>query len=51
MNFWLIRLVVALGYEKIYNVPNPFDWMELKKNWGISKGTCDVKSKWKWSNS
>lgn len=23
------RLVGALGYEKIYNVQNPFDWMEL----------------------
>ena len=23
------RLVVQLGYDKIYNVPNPFDWMEL----------------------
>jgi ribonucleoside-diphosphate reductase subunit M2 len=23
------RLVVQLGYEKIYNVSNPFDWMEL----------------------
>jgi ribonucleoside-diphosphate reductase subunit M2 len=23
------RLVVQLGYKKIYNVSNPFDWMEL----------------------
>ena len=23
------RLIVQLGYEKIYNVPNPFEWMEL----------------------
>jgi len=23
------RLVVALGCPKIYNVSNPFDWMEL----------------------
>jgi ribonucleotide reductase beta subunit family protein with ferritin-like domain len=23
------RLVMALGYDKIYNVKNPFDWMEL----------------------
>ena len=23
------RLVVQLGYDKIYNVNNPFDWMEL----------------------
>ena len=23
------RLLVALGNEKTYNVPNPFDWMEL----------------------
>ena len=23
------RLVGALGYDKIYNVQNPFDWMEL----------------------
>jgi len=23
------RLVVQLGYDKIYNVANPFDWMEL----------------------
>jgi ribonucleoside-diphosphate reductase beta chain len=23
------RLVVALGYEKLYNASNPFDWMEL----------------------
>jgi ribonucleotide reductase beta subunit family protein with ferritin-like domain len=23
------RLVVQLGYKKIYNVSNPFPWMEL----------------------
>jgi ribonucleotide reductase beta subunit family protein with ferritin-like domain len=23
------RLCVQLGYKKIYNVGNPFDWMEL----------------------
>lgn len=23
------RLLYALGYEKLYNVQNPFDWMEL----------------------
>merc|ERR1740129_414497 len=23
------RLLTALGYEKLYNVENPFDWMEL----------------------
>jgi ribonucleotide reductase beta subunit family protein with ferritin-like domain len=23
------RLLVALGQEKVYNVTNPFDWMEL----------------------
>lgn len=23
------RLIVALGYEKIYNASNPFDWMEM----------------------
>ena len=23
------RLLVALGYDKLYGVPNPFDWMEL----------------------
>jgi len=23
------RLVVALGYPKIYNTPNPFEWMEM----------------------
>ena len=23
------RLLVALGYNKFYNTPNPFDWMEL----------------------
>ena len=23
------RLLVALGYDKLYCVPNPFDWMEL----------------------
>jgi ribonucleoside-diphosphate reductase subunit M2 len=23
------RLCVQLGYKKIYNVLNPFDWMEL----------------------
>nr|GME06941.1 ribonucleoside-diphosphate reductase small chain [Ipomoea batatas] len=23
------RLLGALGYHKIYNVQNPFDWMEL----------------------
>ncbi len=23
------RLIVALGYQKIFNVTNPFDWMEM----------------------
>jgi len=23
------RLLFALGYEKLYNTPNPFDWMEM----------------------
>jgi ribonucleotide reductase beta subunit family protein with ferritin-like domain len=23
------RLLVALGYEKLYNVTNPFEWMEM----------------------
>jgi ribonucleoside-diphosphate reductase beta chain len=23
------RLIVALGYPKLYNAQNPFDWMEL----------------------
>jgi ribonucleotide reductase beta subunit family protein with ferritin-like domain len=23
------RLVVALGYKKMYNVTNPFEWMEM----------------------
>jgi ribonucleotide reductase beta subunit family protein with ferritin-like domain len=23
------RLLVAVGYSKLYNTPNPFDWMEL----------------------
>jgi ribonucleotide reductase beta subunit family protein with ferritin-like domain len=23
------RLLVALGYEKLYNAINPFDWMEM----------------------
>jgi len=23
------RLLVALGYEKLYNASNPFDWMEM----------------------
>ena len=23
------RLLMALGYERYYNVRNPFDWMEL----------------------
>lgn len=23
------RLLVALGYPKLYNTPNPFDWMEM----------------------
>ncbi len=23
------RLLVALGYDKLFNVPNPFDWMEM----------------------
>ena len=23
------RLLVALGYPKLYNAANPFDWMEL----------------------
>nr|ODN90884.1 ribonucleoside-diphosphate reductase subunit M2 [Cryptococcus depauperatus CBS 7855] len=29
MEFVADRLVVDLGYPKIYNVTNPFDWMEL----------------------
>ena len=23
------RLIVALGYKKIYNVTNPFSWMDM----------------------
>jgi len=23
------RLLVALGHPKLYNRPNPFDWMEM----------------------
>ena len=23
------RLLVALGYSKLYNAANPFDWMEM----------------------
>jgi ribonucleoside-diphosphate reductase subunit M2 len=23
------RLLIALGYDKLFNVPNPFDWMEM----------------------
>ena len=23
------RLLIALGYERLYNATNPFDWMEL----------------------
>jgi ribonucleoside-diphosphate reductase subunit M2 len=29
MEFVADRLVVALGYSKIYHATNPFDWMEL----------------------
>ncbi|KAL1410236.1 Ribonucleotide-diphosphate reductase (RNR), small subunit [Vanrija albida] len=29
MEFVADRLVVALGYDKIYHATNPFDWMEL----------------------
>lgn len=29
MEFVADRLVVDLGYPKIYNATNPFDWMEL----------------------
>jgi ribonucleoside-diphosphate reductase subunit M2 len=29
MEFVADRLVVALGYDKIYDAVNPFDWMEL----------------------
>lgn len=29
IEFCADRLVLALGREKIYNTPNPFDWMEL----------------------
>jgi len=29
IQFCADRLVVQLGYKKIYNVSNPFDWMEL----------------------
>lgn len=29
IEFCADRLVYALGYEKIYNAKNPFDWMEL----------------------
>lgn len=29
MEFVADRLVVALGYDKMYNATNPFEWMEL----------------------
>lgn len=29
IEFCADRLIYALGYEKKYNTPNPFDWMEL----------------------
>lgn len=29
INFVADRLVVELGYEKLYNASNPFDWMEM----------------------
>lgn len=29
MEFVADRLVVALGYDKLYHATNPFDWMEL----------------------
>jgi len=29
IDFVADRLLVALGYSKVYNVQNPFDWMEL----------------------
>ena len=29
IQFCADRLLVALGYEKLYNVANPFDWMEM----------------------
>eukprot|EP01018_Ginkgo_biloba_P018907 Gb_41675 [translate_table: standard] len=29
IDFVADRLLVALGYTKVYNVQNPFDWMEL----------------------
>jgi len=25
----VLAIQVALGYSKVYNVQNPFDWMEL----------------------
>ena len=29
IDFVADRLLVALGYQKLYNVRNPFDWMEM----------------------
>lgn len=29
INFVADRLLVALGQEKHYHTPNPFDWMEM----------------------
>lgn len=29
IKFCADRLIVSLGYEKLYNVVNPFDWMEM----------------------
>lgn len=29
IHFVADRLLVSLGYNKLYNASNPFDWMEL----------------------
>jgi len=29
IEFCADRLIDALGYTKVYNTPNPFDWMEM----------------------
>lgn len=46
MEFVADRLVVALGYNKIYNATNPFDWMELISLQGkaseSARALCDV---------
>ncbi len=51
------RLMVALGYEKIWNARNPFDWMEMislqvGRLWEVLRhryGSCCVRGYRRWA--